>query len=130
MTMGSTPPINLLVVDDDEDTSELLGLLIGRQGWGVTFASDLAQARTALATGDISALVTDVTLPDGSGLSLLANGRPRTLRAAVVISGARVEEDRELTRTGFDAYLMKPFDATALVGLLTGLLDRPPGRGQ
>jgi DNA-binding response OmpR family regulator len=116
------PRINVLVVDDDEDTSVLLGLLLGRQGWGTMFASDLEQARSALERADVSALVTDVSLPDGSGLSLLANRRP-SLRAAVVITGrAGEEERRESTRVGFDAYVMKPFDGPELVSLLEGLL--------
>lgn len=131
------PSLNVLVVDDDEDTSALLGLLLGRHGWGATFASDLKEARTALEKREIVALVTDVHLPDGSGLSLLATGRPANLRAAVVISGWGGEEERrESAQLGFDAYLVKPFDSGQLVGLLQNLLateraqNLPPTRAE
>lgn len=128
MKQGEAPPVNVLVVDDDEDTSALLGLLLGRHGWGATFAADLEEARSALGKSDISALVTDVHLPDGSGLSLLANGRPPTLRAAVVITGWGGEEERrESKRSGFDAYFVKPFDGVQLVRILQHLLEPEAG---
>lgn len=119
MTPPAAPQINVLVVDDDEDTSDLLEVLLGRQGWRTTFASDLAQAKSALETGAFAALVTDLSLPDGSGLSLLSNGRPPTLRAAVVMTGwGGDQERRESERRGFDAFVVKPFDAVQLVSLL------------
>jgi DNA-binding response OmpR family regulator len=125
MNPSDTPRINVLVVDDDEDTSALLGLVCGRQGWRTLFASDLAGAIKALETAEIAALITDVNLPDGRGLSLLENRRA-SLRAAVVISGrGGAEELSESTRAGFDAYLVKPFDAVALVSLIKGLLAPP-----
>jgi len=126
---AATPSFNVLVVDDDEDTAALLGVLLARHGWGAKFAADLKEARSALEKSDIAVLVTDVQLPDGSGLSLLASGRPASLRAAVVISGWGGEEERsESSRLGFDAYLVKPFDSGQLVGLLQNLLA--PERAQ
>jgi DNA-binding response OmpR family regulator len=119
MSLAPAPQVNVLVVDDDEDTSALLEVLLGRQGWAATFVTDLARAKGALETGAFSALVTDLSLPDGSGLSLLANGRPPTLRAAVVMTGwGGATERRESERTGFDAYVVKPFDAIQLIALL------------
>ena len=117
-------PVHVLVVDDDEDTSALLGSWLRRQGWAATFVHDLAQARVALGEGEISALVTDLSLPDGSGLSLLSNGRPPPLRAAIVMTGWSGDaERREAEQRGFDAYFVKPLDATQLVGRLRQLLE-------
>jgi len=113
----------VLVVDDDEDTSVLLGIVLRRQGYKTTFVTNLAEAHGALATGDFAALVTDLSLPDGSGLSLLSNGRPATLRAAVVMTGSGGDADRrESEKRGFDAYVVKPFDAGTLASLLARLL--------
>ena len=118
------PRINVLVVDDDADSNELVGLLIERRGWSPACASDLAQARRILGTNDVSGLVTDLSLHDGCGLSLLAGGRPPTLRAAVVISGwGDGEERRKSTHIGFDAFFVKPFDGSELIGVLERLLD-------
>jgi DNA-binding response OmpR family regulator len=124
MSPSGAGRFNVLVVDDDEDTSDLLGVVLERRGFHTTRVMDLAQALTALSAGEFSALVTDLTLPDGSGLSLLSNGRPATLRAAVVMSGSAGDEPRrESAMRGFDAYLVKPFDAALLAGLLTKLLE-------
>jgi DNA-binding response OmpR family regulator len=123
MSEPEAKPHRVLVVDDDDDTSVLLGIVLGRHGYVTTFVSDLPDARSALETGDFAALVTDLSLPGGSGLSLLSNDRPATLRAAVVMSGAGAAADRrESERRGFDAYLVKPFDAAELAVLLARLL--------
>lgn len=123
MSQPTAQGLSVLVVDDDEDTTVLLGIVLGRQGWRTTFATNLAQAQSALAEGDFSALVTDLSLPGGSGLSLLSNGRPATLRAAVVMTGSTGEADRrESERRGFDAYVVKPFEAAELVALLVRLV--------
>jgi DNA-binding response OmpR family regulator len=126
--MSSPTPsrLNVLVVDDDEDTSALLGIVLGRQGYKTTFATGVKQAGRALDTGNFVALVTDLRLPDGSGLTLLSNGRRSMLRAAVVISGAGARSDRrESERYGFDAHLVKPLDAAELCALLSRLLRLP-----
>ena len=117
------PRINVLVVDDDADSNDLVGLLIERRGWSPAFASDLAQARRILDTNDVSALVTDLSLHDGCGFSLLAGGRPPTLRAAVVVSGlGDGEERRKSAYIGFDAFFVKPVDGAELIGVLERLL--------
>ncbi len=123
MSPHAAPQLNVLVVDDDDDTSVLLGLRFRRHGWETTLVSDLAQARSALETGAFSALVTDLWLPDGSGLSLFSDGRPTTLRAAVVMTGWLGNgERREAERSGFDAYFVKPFDTAQLVVFLEARL--------
>ena len=47
--------IRVLVVDDDEDASVLLGIVLGRQGFTTKFATDLPEAQRALDTGDFAA---------------------------------------------------------------------------
>jgi len=112
----------VLVVDDDEDTSMLLGMLFRRQGWPTVLAGNLEQARVALATHDVAALLTDVRLPDGDGSTLLAQGRPAGLRAALLMTGndmGGAAGRLACTRAGFDDYVRKPFDARALVSRIT-----------
>lgn len=126
-------PGTVLVVDDDEDTSMLLGLLFRRQGWITIMAGSLEQARVALATHEVTALLTDVRLPDGSGATLLARGRPAHLRAALLMSGNGIgEQDGRIAcaRDGFDDYVCKPFDAGALVARVATLLTPAVARSQ
>jgi DNA-binding response OmpR family regulator len=120
----------VLVVDDNGDTGELLSLLLEREGWETTHATSLAEAREALATGAFSALVTDVGLPDGNGLSLLAGGRSPGLRAALVTTGMNSAEERRRSReAAFDHYFVKPVDTRELIGTLKRLLGPPSVSG-
>jgi len=126
-------PGTVLVVDDDEDTSMLLGLLFRRQGWVTLVAGTLEQAQIALATHEVTALLTDVRLPDGNGATLLARGRPAHLRAALLMSGNGAGAGaRRLAcaRDGFDDYVCKPFDAGTLVARVATLTAPAAARSQ
>jgi DNA-binding response OmpR family regulator len=115
----------VLVLDDDEDTSMLLEILFRRRGWPTVVAGNLAQARSALGTYEIAALLTDVCLPDGDGSTLLAQGRPPGLLAALLMTGHGLgSADARLvcTQAGFDDYVCKPFDARALVSRIAASL--------
>ncbi len=127
MIAGPEAPFQILVVEDDPDASALLEVVLRRRGWNATFVSDLEQAKAALETDAFCALITDLTLPDGSGLSLLSNGRPPTLRAAVVMTGWGGAARAESLKHGFDAYVVKPFDSTQFVHLVEKLLSGPKG---
>lgn len=103
----------VLLVDDDEDALDLLQLGLSRRGYEVEVADSLASGRARLARGAFDALVTDVNLPDGSGLDLL-DGVPRP-RLALALSGMCSSEDRdEVLRRGFDGLVGKPATLDAL----------------
>jgi CheY-like chemotaxis protein len=72
------------------------------------------------------ALVSDVTLPDGSGLDLVAEVKRRQpLAKAIALTGWANPEAREQgLRAGFDEYLTKPLDFYHLRDLLTDPLVR------
>lgn len=111
----------LLLVDDDADTCALLSLYLVRQGLAVHTVQTISAAREELRSGRYDALLTDLELPDGSGRMLLAEGRPKGLQKAVVVSGhVSDKEQRESIAAGFDAHLGKPIDRSALCGLLVG----------
>jgi len=111
--------MRLLLVDDDTDTCELLGLFFTRQGCEVHAVGTVAAASSALASGHYDALLTDVELPDGNGRMLLAGGRPAGLRIAIVVSGHTGREELQASlRAGFDAHIGKPIDRQALTAML------------
>ena len=60
-----------LVVDDERDIRELLVLTLGRMGIRVDTAADVASARAQLAAEKYDLCLTDMRLPDGSGLDLI-----------------------------------------------------------
>ncbi|WP_437570226.1 response regulator [Sorangium sp. So ce542] len=115
----------VLVLDDDDDTAALLGMALRRRGFRVAVARSCEEGRAALAERPIDALVTDVSLPDGSGLELVASleNKPRAL---VVVSGFGGDDDREKSRAaGAHVHLVKPVDVARLVSTLNELLGRP-----
>jgi len=120
--------MNLLLVDDDADTRELVGMYLGRHGIQVHAVGTLNAAKQALSLTPYSVLMTDLRLPDGDGRALLEGGRPPQLRFAVVVSGHASDQDRQLTlAAGFDAHVAKPLDGQTLKQLIANFgSDNPP----
>jgi DNA-binding response OmpR family regulator len=123
---GGRSDVRVLVVDDDEDTSYILALYLEREGWRVNRAPSLYEARSELEREPYDVLVTDLNLPDGDGLSLLEPTRPRNLRAALLVTGVSDWAGRRATESsGFDGFLVKPFDGKQMVSLIRRLLAQP-----
>ena len=61
-----------LVVDDERDIRELLVMTLGRMGLRCDTASSLADARNHLSRNQYDLCLTDMRLPDGSGIDLMA----------------------------------------------------------
>ncbi|WP_437927138.1 response regulator [Sorangium sp. So ce291] len=115
----------VLVLDDDDDTSTLLGMALRRRGFRVVVARSCEEGRARLAENPIDALVTDVSLPDGSGIDLVASLAAKP-RATIVVSGFGGDDDREKSRmAGAHAHLVKPVDVARLVSTLNEMLARP-----
>ena len=76
----------VLIVDDEPDILQLLDITLSRMGLNTCSAADLETAQAALAEHSIDLCLTDMKLPDGNGISLVARaaGRPgRERRVAV-----------------------------------------------
>ena len=84
---------------------------------------DLASARRQLARQAPDVLLTDLGLPDGSGIEV---GRALSARLPVIaLSGYGREQDRDRsTEAGFAAHLVKPADPAQVHACLSGLLAR------
>jgi signal transduction histidine kinase len=109
--VGEKPEV--LLVEDDLDIAEILALLFGRERLTVEVVHTLADARAALSRrrAEFDAIVTDKNLPDGSGLSLLAEERAVGGEAEfVVITGyPSLDSVVQALRLGAYDYLEKPF---------------------
>jgi len=105
----------VLVVDDEADLRELLGLTITRLGLEVDTAESLEQAREFLRTRAYRLCLTDMRLPDGSGLDLVrelgARGEPKI--AVITAYGSADNAVAALKAGAFD-YLAKPVDLDQL----------------
>jgi hypothetical protein len=125
----------VLLVEDHDDTREILRRLMTRWGCTVTTANNVAQARLALAGGTFDLLLSDLGLPDGTGVDVIAALRERSGIPAVAMSGFGQAADFARTQAaGFCEHIIKPVDAAALRDLLARLsappapLDHSAGR--
>lgn len=117
---GTCASGRVLVVEDDRGVRNVIAKVLDQLGMHVESATSLAEARVHLETQRFQALVLDVSLPDGDGLSLIgALGPARTL----VVSGFVDENRRE--RSGVEHFLSKPFDIDSLGRALQRLLGLP-----
>ena len=117
-------PRHLLLVDDEPHIGLVLRPVLEGQGYEVSLARTLAQARAALAEANITGLLLDLHLPDGSGLDFLLElrARPATARLPVMVLTAE-GEDRILAgleRAGA-TIVTKPFSPSKLVTQVNAL---------
>jgi PAS domain S-box-containing protein len=123
---------HLLVVEDDSATARWLSTLLGQAGYGVTVATDLAQARVALARQSFSAITLDLSLPDGNGLELIHEVRadPGTAGLPILVVSSHSERGCLAFSGSLAAleWLGKPFDDAQVLGSLRHLLNRRPDR--
>jgi CheY-like chemotaxis protein len=112
--------VNILLVEDHSDSREVLSNLLTHCGHDVTTAANLQDALVLLGHLRFEVLVSDIGLPDGSGLELVAEAKKRQPWKKTVALTARAQNgEKELgLQAGFDEYLTKPFDFHLLRSLL------------
>jgi two-component system CheB/CheR fusion protein len=97
----------ILLVEDHADTAFVLRMLLQRAGHEVTVAESLRGAREALAAHEFDLVLSDLGLPDGSGLDLARDVTDHL--PAIAMSGFCADADREESlRCGFSEHLGKP----------------------
>ena len=66
-----TSKARILIVDDEQSMQEFLEIFFRREGYDVTVAQDVATGTLCLETEDFDLVISDMQMPDGSGLDLL-----------------------------------------------------------
>jgi len=127
MNTPSTAP-RLLVVDDEPDLRTLYELTLVREGYDVDSAGTVGEAWDALQARSYALLITDMRLPDGTGLELLsrldAAGRPE--KAMVITAYGSPENAVEALKAGAYDYLTKPVDLRQFRAVVASALGRTP----
>lgn len=113
--LESEPPrikhVHILFVEDHEDTARVLGRILRNAGFEVSHAGTMAEARALAASRRFDLLVSDLGLPDGSGLDLMKFLRDVHGMKGIALSGFGTDEDVAASiAAGFTAHLTKPVD--------------------
>ena len=114
---GTVAPraLKILLVDDNPDTRRFLAEVLTRRGHEVRTAGSVADAFKAAEGMDVNLLLSDIELPDGTGLQLMQKLREDPPDRGDRISGFGSSDDIEMSRSaGFAAHLMKPVNLRAL----------------
>src|SRR5262245_23303937 len=119
--------MRLLVIEDNEELGRLLANGLQSAGFQADLLTNVADARAVLGTTRYAALILDLGLPDGDGLSIVYDLRHRRDPIPILILTARgaVPERIKGLRGGADDYLGKPFAFDELVAGLEAALRRP-----
>lgn len=119
--------MRLLTIEDEQELAELTAGALGRAGFAVDIAGSLAEAEEAVAVMSYDAIILDLGLGDGDGLSLLRSLRGHGASVPVLILTARdALEDRVIgLDSGADDYVLKPFHMAELISRIRAVLRRP-----
>jgi PAS domain S-box-containing protein len=104
-------PLRILLVEDHDATSHVISLLLRQLQHKVTAAPTLAEARKHADADHFDLLISDLGLPDGSGLDLMRELRAKFNLTGICLSGYGMDQDITLSReAGFARHLIKPVD--------------------
>jgi DNA-binding response OmpR family regulator len=112
--------MRILVVEDHDDTRQMLMRLLQHWGFTVAAARTLQNGLSHVEAECFDAIVSDISLPDGTGYALVSEAKRRRKEVlAIALSGHSSPTDLNIGRlAGFDYYLTKPCDCHELRSIL------------
>jgi signal transduction histidine kinase/ActR/RegA family two-component response regulator len=123
---------SIVVVDDDDDTRDILQAVLTAEGAIVRAASNAADAVQTCLDDPPDALISDIAMPGQDGYSLITELRerlgshmPRATIALTAFAGPR--DQRRAAEAGYRGHMSKPFDDGRLLQMLRDLLSQEGG---
>jgi two-component system response regulator PilR (NtrC family) len=116
----------ILVVDDERSMQEFLEIFFRREGYDVTTAGDVGSGTLCLENDDFDLLISDMQMPDGSGLDLLRAGRdvsPETV-AIMITAFASTDSAISAMKEGAYDYITKPFKVDEIRHVVEKALEK------
>lgn len=117
----------VLVVDDQQDSCELLAALFERHGARVVQCDSAESALGVLTDVEANLLIADIAMPDIDGYELIRRVRAThpALPAIAVSAYARPQDRRRALTAGFDGYCAKPVEAPQLLRAVRSVMTSP-----
>ena len=124
--MTNASHFSLLVVDDEPDLRTLYELTLLREGYDIETAGTVQDALLHLMDRTYSAVITDMRLPDGTGLDILRwlEERARREKAIIITAYGSAENAVEALKAGAYDYLTKPVDLKQFRAVVSSALGR------
>ena len=122
----SEPKARILVVDDERSMQEFLEIFLRREGYEVETAGDVDTAVAILESNEIDLIITDMQMPEKTGLDLILEAREVAPEAIVVVITAFATTDSAISamKEGAYDYLTKPFKVEELRLVLEKALEK------
>jgi len=116
---------HILFVEDDQDTRELVQILLGQGGFRVSVTGEPAEVMELLATDHFDALLLDNWMPELTDIELCRRIRSFDQKTPILFcSGAVTESDKKTAlNAGAQGYVSKPFDPDELSATLRAVLN-------
>ena len=117
--------MRVLIIEDDPALGRLIQLVLGQHTSEITVARSGASAIQEIAATPFDAIASDISLPDMSGLDVIAKARELSPASGIVAITGFVDVDVAVRsmKAGADDFLGKPFDAEILWHLLNKAVD-------
>ena len=120
--------LKILIIEDEPDIRKNLEYNLSREGYSVLTAASIAEAEQLIYSNNLSLILLDLMLPDGSGLDLCKKMKsdPDVQNLPIIILTAKDDEVDKVVgfELGADDYVTKPFSVRELILRIKAVLKR------
>jgi signal transduction histidine kinase/ActR/RegA family two-component response regulator len=128
-SLPSVEDVKVLLVDDDEDTLQILGLMLSESKANVQTATSVAAAMDVLEWYRPDVVVSDLAMPGEDGYALIKKLRAledaEHIPAVALTSYVRVEDRTRALSAGFNMFVPKPVQPEELITAIANLAEEP-----
>jgi CheY-like chemotaxis protein len=122
--------LRILVVDDETDALDLIGVELAQHGAKVLGVASAEEALEALEQAEFDLLISDIGMPKTDGYELIREirkqeeGKSRKIPAVALTAYARVQDRMQAIMAGFSTHVAKPVEANELITVVASLVGR------
>jgi two-component system response regulator HydG len=118
------PHLSILVVEDHFDIAQMVVLMLRMLGHTALATPTVAAATDAAAKQHFDLLISDYSLPDGTGIDVLTKLKSK-LKRAILMTAFGTQFQKQALAAGFRRYLVKPVELDDLKNAIDGVLAEP-----
>jgi CheY-like chemotaxis protein len=115
--------LSILLVEDNQDSAAAIAEFLELSGYAVKVAGTVREALAAYAPGDL--VVSDIALPDGTGLDVMRSIGLQGAEPGIALSGYGAPEDKRRSfEAGFARHIVKPLQPSELLSAIAEVAAR------